>query len=108
MQARPPVGIGEGLDQSQLLVADRLVALLELGQQDSAAGEPGFEGMEGGRGFTRFGGGPRDKAPLMRLAASWAAEAMGVSWREMAQGGWQRKPPVAKTAGATRSACSTP
>jgi hypothetical protein len=36
------VGIGEGLDQSQLLIADRLVALLELGQQDSAAGEPGF------------------------------------------------------------------
>ena len=52
-----PFGIGEGLDQSQFLVANGLVALAESGemgliergifggQQDGAAGEPGFEGI---------------------------------------------------------------
>jgi hypothetical protein len=42
---------------------------------------------------------------LMRLAAAWAAEAMGVSLKKK----WLRegKAPAAKTAGATRSAGAT-
>jgi hypothetical protein len=61
-----PMGVGEGLDQSQFLVADGLEAFAELGemgliergifggQQDGAAGEPGFEGIERGYGLTFF------------------------------------------------------
>ena len=60
--------IGEGLDQSQFLVAHGLVEFAESGemgliergifggQQDSAAGEPGFEGIEGRSSLTLFRG----------------------------------------------------
>ena len=52
------MGIGEGLDQSQFLVAYGLLLFAELGemgliergsiggQQDGAADEPGFEGVQ--------------------------------------------------------------
>ena len=58
------------------------------GQRDGAAGEPGSQGLREEVALPDSEVGPLDKAPLMRLAATWAAEAMGVSLKkEVAQGG---------------------
>jgi hypothetical protein len=58
--------VSEGLDQSQFLVAHRLVEITETGemgliergifgrQQDGAAGEPGFEGIDPGDNIVVF------------------------------------------------------
>jgi len=96
-----PVGVSEGLDESELFIAHRLVAVAELGemgliergifggQQDGAAGEPGFEGVEGGFGLTIFGGRAMRQGAVDAAGSRLGRGRHGRSLleKEMAQGG---------------------
>ena len=81
-----PEGVSDGLHELRFAQTDGLIFVPEGGEvafvfggvvggeQNRAAGEPGFDGVEGRGGLTRFVFGPVESWALARFAARRAAE----------------------------------